>query len=154
MSTFSVDKGFEPRSTTFDGVLDHDGWRLKLYSVCQGGRDLDEARFAVGQEMALAALPRPAQTNERPGVGLLIRHQANALNYAVLCWWDRENEFPIRVFVDDGEGWRPARGGESVCVWDLEVIWTERNAYVDKVLAKTGVPDLLAYLETHAGVVG
>jgi hypothetical protein len=33
------------------------------------------------------------------------------------------------------EGWRPAAGGESFCVWDLRVIWWEREAYVTTVLA-------------------
>lgn len=55
----------------------------------------------------------------------------------MLCWWDRENELPIRVFVrqHDGSPWRPAQGSESVCVWDLQVICFERDAYVHTVMA-------------------
>ncbi len=84
--------------------------------------------------MAMAELPQPAQIVGRPGLGFLICHQGRTGDYTILCWWDRENELPIRVFVRDDQGWRPARGSESVCVWDLEVIWHERCAYVESML--------------------
>ena len=43
---------------------------------------------------------------------------------------------------------RRGSGAESICVWDLEVIWAERNAYVQTVLASTPLPNALdAYLE-------
>ncbi len=72
--------------------------------------------------------------------------------YLILCWWGRENEMPIRTFVnvrhEDGslEGWRAAQGDESVCVWDLDIIAHERNAYVEHVLSRPDAPDLEAYL--------
>ena len=53
----------------------------------------------------------------------------------MLGWWERENELPIRVFVRAADGWRPAADGESFCVWDLRVIWWEREAYVNTLLA-------------------
>ncbi len=42
---------------------------------------------------------------------------------------------PIRVWVRDGDSWRAAANGESVCVWDLRVLWWEREAYVATMLA-------------------
>ena len=135
---------FEPRTTTRQGLVATAGWRLKHWRIVYGDGPFDDARFAAGRAMAMAALPRPAVTDERPGVGFLIEHQGNATDYVVLGWWDRQNELPLRVFVRDGE-WRPARDSESVCVWDLEVIWREREAYVTRVLRPEG-PDLAAYL--------
>ena len=128
-----------------------EGWQLKAYSVCPEGQTFDEERFTGGVELALKALPRPARTSERVGAGFLMQHQGNGIDYAVVAWWDRENELPIKVFVCDQPGtndWRPAGGSESICVWDLEVIWAERNAYVQTVLASTPAPNALdAYLE-------
>jgi len=46
-------------------------------------------------------------------------------------------------------GWRPANDSESVCVWDLEVLWRERQAYVATVL-RPGGSDIEAYLATDA----
>ena len=70
-------------------------------------------------------------------MGFVIEHQAIGIDYLVLAWWDRENELPLRIFVrerDAQAAWRTARGGESVCVWDLEVIGAERDAYIATVL--------------------
>jgi len=75
--------------------------------------------------------------------------------YTVLCWWDRENELPIRVWVAEQDGgapvWRTARDSESVCVWDLEVIWEERQAYVETVLGGESETAQQRYLEREAG---
>jgi hypothetical protein len=114
--------------------------------VCHAGQEFDERRFSGGIELALAALPQPARTDERPGVAFLILHQGNGIDYTVLAWWDRENELPLRVFVCDRPGsndWRHARDSESVCVWDLQVIWAEREAYIRTVLGDA-VPDAVA----------
>lgn len=88
--------------------------------------------------LAEAALPETADVG-RPGAGFLILHRGRGADYGVLGWWDRENELPLRVFVrypgTDDARWRAARGGESVCVWDLEVVAREREAYVATYLA-------------------
>ncbi len=139
---------FSPRAITFTGIADLTGYRLKQYTVVYGGDRLDAARFAPGVDLAAAALPQPAIAAGRPGLGLIIRHQGRGADYVVLGWWDRENELPLRVFVRDRGSWRPAQGSESVCVWDLELLWFERQAYVQTVMAPIGQQDLERYLAT------
>jgi hypothetical protein len=146
---FRVCHPFSARRTQLLDVLEHAGWRLKRYAIVHGDGAFDAPRFAPGRALALAALPSPAVAAERPGVGLLIEHQGNGVDYEVLAWWDRENELPLRVFVREEELWRPARGAESICVWDLEVLGAERDAYVASVLGPGG-PDLAAYLAASA----
>lgn len=139
---------FEPRRFAFHGLRRRGDWRLKLYSVLYGPGPLDWQRFEPGLTLAEASLPAPAIVSGRPGVGFLIVHQGRTGNYTVLGWWDRENELPIRVFVNPGAhpgGWRPARANESVCVWDLEILWAEREAYVATVLGPAG-SDVGGYL--------
>jgi hypothetical protein len=128
---------FEPRSIAALGLLRSHGYRLKAYSVVAGGHPLRRQSFNGGQAAALAELPAPVPAPGRSGAGLLIYHQGHFANYVVVAWWDNENELPIRVFVDDGGGWRAARTHESICVWDLEVIWFERNAWVATALSGT-----------------
>lgn len=128
---------YQPRPITPLDPVTHGDWTLKSYSIVYGPHAFDPSRFTDGRRLALACLPTPAVTPERLGVGFLIEHQGRDVDYLVLGWWDRENELPLRVFVcdpADGDGWRPARGSESVCVWDLQVIWAEREAYVWTVL--------------------
>ena len=140
---------FVPRPIRFHGVREIGGFRLKDYSIVHGPGAVDWLDFARGFEVVLPGLPRPAVANGRPGLGFRIAHRGNGACYAVLAWWDRENELPLRLAVRRGaEPWRDARPDESVCVWDLQVIAFERDAYVETMLggagAETGVASYLA----------
>ncbi len=146
--------GFEPyrpRRVQFHGLREVEGYRLKHYSIAyRPDEPIRHDDFERGFALAFDALPRPARSSVRPGVGFMIAHQGRGADYAVLAWWDRENELPIRVSIrESGGAWRAARGGESVCVWDLDLIRTERDAYVATVLARGGDTD--AYLALGDG---
>jgi hypothetical protein len=144
---------FAPRHIGFHGLRTPGSWRLKLYSVQYAPGSIDWPGFAPGLSLAEAQLPQPAVTAARPGVGFLIAHQGRTSKYAVLGWWDQENELPLRVLVSpDGrrQGWRRSGDSESICVWDLEIIWAERQAYVGTILCP-GVGDITAYLARIAG---
>jgi hypothetical protein len=139
---------YAPRPIRFLGLTHHGGWTLKTYSVIHGDRPLDRARFRGGFKLAMDALPEPDPAAGRPGLGILIAHQGLTGDYTVLAWWDHENELPIRLWVRRAAdpAWRPAQGGESVCVWDLELIGAERQAWVDTMMSPRGpAPD--AYLD-------
>ena len=142
---------YAPRPITPRGVLRHGDWELKTYGIIYGPVEFDASRFEGGRRMALQALPAAAVAPGRAGVGFIIEHQGRDIDYLVLGWWDRDNELPLRVFVRDaadGEGWRAARGSESVCVWDLQVIWAEREAYVATVMGADADAGRARYLET------
>lgn len=126
---------YQPRPISFLGIETVAGYRLKTYAIHLPGEVFDRSRFARGWQLAGASLPEPRVNAERPGVGFVILHQGRTAEYLVLCWWDRENELPTRVFINDQAGWRAATQGESFCVWDLQVIWSEREAYVATALA-------------------
>lgn len=143
--TFRVEHPYAPRPVAFRGVLEYRGYRLKRYTVTLPGATFDEGIFRTGRGLALSAVPEPAVTAERPGVGFVIEHQGRTQDYLVLAWWDRENELPVRVIIGDEHGWRPARESESFCVWDLQIVAAEREAYVAEVLAAGG-GGLEAYL--------
>jgi len=149
MSEFKVSEPYRPRPISFDGVRDLAGWRMKMYAITYGPEPLDRACYEQGLELARDTLPqRPIQA-DRPGVGFIIAHQGRGWHYLVLNWWAHENEYFNRVFVRPRAGdvpWRAATGGESACVWDLEVIWFERQAYVETVLSPLAGPDIEAYL--------
>ena len=150
--------GYEPRPRRFLGMELRAGFRIKLYSIALRGVEFDRARFERAWELAERALPLPAVEAAEPaplaaprgedgsvvgwpglpGVGFAIMHQGATGDYFVLSWWANENELPTRVFVRAGDGWRPARDGESFCVWDLEIMWHEREAYVRAMLTRGG----------------
>jgi hypothetical protein len=126
------------------------GWQIKRYTVTMDRQTFDPGRFTGARRLALQALPTPARTRHRLGVGFLIEHQGDGVDYCVLGWWDRENELPLRVFVRErspGARWRRARQSESVCVWDLEVIWKERKAYLVTALTRGTADPRSTYLK-------
>jgi hypothetical protein len=139
---------YEPRPLSPLGVVELRWYRLKAYSIVYGDAPFDRERFDAGLRLAERELPAPAVAPGRPGVGFVIFHQGRTGPYLVLGWWDNENELPVRVFLEDPAGWRPAAGGESFCVWDLRVVWHEREAYVRMMLG--GEADEAAYLAAVA----
>jgi hypothetical protein len=116
-------EAFRARAIRFAGLREHDGWSIKTYAIAYRDAALDWRRFESAFTPALAALPTPAVTLERPGLAFVIAHQGRGLDYFVLNWWDNENELFCRVFIrtHDGE-WRQSAGSESWCVWDLQVM--------------------------------
>jgi len=147
---FRRSESYRDRPTRFLEVLSHNSWQLKLYSIVYGPGPLGREIYDEGMRLALLQLPQPAEASHRPGVGFVIFHQGRGMHYLVLCWWDNENELFSRVFVrefDEMAHWRSATAGESGCVWDLQVIWHERQAYVESVLAPDSDPDVESYLQ-------
>jgi len=142
---------FAPRASAFHGIVEHAGHRLKGYAVRFADPPVDWEAHREGIDLALAALPAADPAAGRPGLGFLIVHRGRAAEYVVLGWWDRQNELPVRVFVRNEGPWRPARDGESFCVWDLELVAAERDAYVETVLGG-GTPE--AYLARLAAPRG
>lgn len=132
---FAVSEPFAPRPRSWLGVLRQHDWSVRRWSICYPSqRPFDPQRFEAVIADLLASLPQPAVTRQRPGVAMLILHQGRGADYAVLAWWDQENELPLKIAVNRGAGWRPAQPDESICVWDLELLNLERQHYIAEVL--------------------
>ncbi len=150
MGEFHRRERFCGRVIRFTGVVMLRGTRFKRYDITARGVPVDEASYGRGAVAAEELLPREAVGPERPGVGVMIRHTGAGMEYLVVCWWDNQNELITRVLVR-GEGagggeWRDGAGSYSFCVWDMEVMWHERNAYVRHVMSPESAPDIEAYL--------
>lgn len=120
------------------------GYSIKRYGVALPSVPFDEPRFARAEQALAALLPPVDIARGRPGAAFLILHQGAAVDYAVLAWWDRENELPTRVWIRRDGAWAPAADDESFCVWDLELLWFERNAWIETVLSGAALEEGLA----------
>jgi len=150
-SPFRVSEAYRPRSIRARDLHTSRGWRLKIYEITYDASPLDWPVYEEVLPEMLTMLPQPAATAHRPGVGFVIAHQGRGWHYFLLHWWDHENELCQKVFVrrfGPGEKWRPA-GDQSFCVWDLQVLAFERDAYVTHVLSQPTAPDLDGYLKSH-----
>ena len=139
---------YAERKIQFLGLRELGSCTLKVYSVVYGEDELNQPKFDKGLELASSEIPPADASNGRLGVGFAILHQGQTGDYVVLSWWDRENELPTRVYLGENGLWRPANANESFCVWDLEVIWFEREAYLKSILCRTGA-SISDYLDAH-----
>ena len=148
-SSIAAPTPFEPyreRARAWLGLTRHAGHALRTYSVVYGDESLDRERFEAGLPALLERLPAPDWSRGRAGAGVLILHQGKAEDYLVMGWWDRQNELPLEVWIRYEDGWAPARHHESVCVWDLEILAFERDAWVATMLSDGQPGSLDAYL--------
>lgn len=146
--------GFTPyaeRGIQFLGCRELYGCTLKIYSVLYGDGAFDLTRFESGLELASTEIVPGDASVGRPDLGFSILHQGLSGDYVVLSWWDRENELPTRIYVREGGEWRPAQAGESFCIWDIQIIGFERDAYVKTILCPTGA-SRKDYLDAHLTV--
>ena len=149
MQPFATIATYRPRHVFSAPLLEHGQWRLKRYQITLDPTPDLIGAFDDGVEVALRLLPQPAVTALRPGVGYLIQHRGAACDYIVLNWWDQTNEHLTRVLVrprEAGAAWKFS-AAQSFCVWDMQLMHHERDAYVRLVLS--GSIDLSAYLASR-----
>lgn len=151
----AVSETYRDRAIDFMGLREVRGWRLKLYSVRYTPEPLPEEVYEEGLLQAVEALPSPATAADRPGVAFVIFHCGRGVDFLVVNWWDHENELFNRVLLrsfGEAAAWEWGRGGETACVWDLQILCFERDAYVRRVLAPPHGPDLEGYLDETLSV--
>lgn len=153
LPAFPVSEGYAPRPRIAGPLLIRGDWHIKTYGIAYAR----PPRLPGTETSVVAAvdhtLPKVDTDAGRPGAGWCILHVGRDMDYLVVGWWDRENEAPVRIWIREGpEPWRPA-AEESFCVWDMEVMSHERDAWVRHVLTDRA-GDLAAYLSDRAPDVG
>jgi hypothetical protein len=130
--------GFSPRliGSTAQG-LDADG--IKLYTISAHGRAVDEAPYLV----ELDRTKKHTSVIWRATPAFAIFHDGAIAMYLVLAWWRNDNELFTRVSVREEDGWVSDPDKYSFCLWDMEVMWFERAAFIRHIY--NGSPDLESY---------
>lgn len=129
---------FKPRRTeSSPGWLDEDG--IKIYTVSADNSAVNQGKY----------LPRLAEVKNLKAVdwpvtpAFTIFHEGASVPYLVLAWWGNDNELFTSVSALLDSAWVEDPARFSFCLWDLEVMWFERNAFVKHVYCER--PDLGAY---------
>ncbi len=126
------------------------GWRLKVYGVNVEGRNVDHSLIESARNAAQDLLPQPATAPpDRYGLGFMIVHAANDVDFVVICWWGAQNELLLRVLTAPAGQPEQLRqhlntDGPIGCVWDLGVIWGERESWTKHIMRPE--PDVDGYL--------
>lgn len=112
---------------------------IKIYTISASGRDVDQSAFAV--QLAAMKTRVPIDWSEAPAFAIF--HEGAGALYLVLVWWGNDNELFIRVAVREPGGWVSDMSRYSFCLWDLEIMWHERQFFIDTIYCAE--PDLAAY---------
>lgn len=132
-------------------LLEFEDWRLKVYGVTAEGRRLDAALVNAARDAARRLLPKPGVAAPlRYGAGFVIAHAGLDANFVVIGWWGAQNELSLRVLTSPPGQTRCLEErtnaeGSVACVWDMAILWAEREAWVTHVL-RPGGADFEGYL--------
>jgi hypothetical protein len=124
--------------------MDVDG--LKIYCISYSGDPVNKDAFS--EELQALKGSRDIAWSLTPGYAIF--HEGSSARYLVLIYWGNDNEiFPL-VSVETKDGWLRASDKYSFCLWDLEVMWHERQLYIEHCYS--GKKDLAAYRLARPGI--
>lgn len=142
-------KAYMSRAIKFKGVKAVNDWKIKVYSIIY-----DENSFSEALENESIHLLHRVLTDinsDTYGLGFLIVHHGKDSNFVLFDWWCNENELQHLVYysskINPGILKKQSIGASIACVWDLQVINHERNAWVKHMMRKN--PDRAGYLKSY-----
>jgi hypothetical protein len=141
---------YQKRPVRRIGLLLQDDWSVKAYSISVNSHSVP-ARLAVLAKVKffdeVKHIDIPFRSHR---IGILIVHQGVDGFYTLLNWWTDENILCNRVYFstyqEPGDFSSISEKGIVACVWELAVLWHERNSWVANILMKNNQPDYDAYL--------
>lgn len=146
---------FKKRAVSYLNTVEFGDWRFKLYSM-----KYDESRSTPEIEnIVRAALPEwieeKTQINDFPNykIGTVIIHEAMDGILVVVNWWIYENVIQGHVYSSEYDN--PSKfkdlsnKGLQFCVWEMNILWHERNSWVEHVLSRPDNPDWDSYINQH-----
>ena len=133
---------FQPRKTeSYPTWSDPDG--IKIYTISARNMPVAQEAYAsrlneVKQQKGLEWATTPA---------FVLMHDGASREYLVLAWWGNDNELFTSVSVKTESSWTEDPSRFSFCLWDLEVIWHERNCFIENIYCPT--PSLENYRKSR-----
>lgn len=138
---------YQTRPVRFLEMWHYAGWQVKVYGIAYQRETPRPELIGAAKRAAQSRLPHPPTAAGRAGVAVLIVHDALGSTWALVQWWE-DNILHSHVYGGDPSSpWAlsPAPAGPMACTYELAVIWFERQAWVDHMLAAPS-PDLAGYL--------
>ncbi len=119
---------FKPRY-----IKGHTDWldenNSKIYTVSANNNVVEHAKYLsrlkeVKQARNIDWLNTPS---------FVIFHDGASCDYLVLVWWANDNEIFTSVSVKSDDVWLEDANKYSFCLYDLEIMWLERNIYIKTI---------------------
>lgn len=130
---------FQKRPIHYLGLKEINDWTFKCYTITTENKAVSVDQISI----VLSMIPNWLKGTElvemkNYKVGVLIIHEGKEGTFGIVCWWVDENMLQLFAYLAKGND---AKNFELIsdkgivsCVWELEVIWFERNAWVKEVM--------------------
>ena len=105
--------------------LDDDG--IKIYTISVQDNAVDQSRFT--ERLTQMKARKPIAWQSTPAFAIF--HEGANAPYLVLAWWGNDNELFIAVSAKIGSECIEDPLRFSFCIWDMEVLWNERNFFIE-----------------------
>ena len=146
---------FNRREVKYCGIFEFGDWKFKMYRLAYNElRDTSDIKNIVKE-----ALPNwvkiKSQLNEYPHykIGIVIIHEAKDNILVVVNWWIYENVLQGHVYASDYMNPHKftdlSDKGLQFCVWEMTILWHERNLWVEHILKKPKHPDWSSYISQY-----
>ncbi len=145
---------YRDRRTWLIDVREIKGWQLKVYGICAHGCQLhtdvvDAAVWHVSQNVDWG----DAET----GYGFVTFHSGEEAVWLMVDLWANDilRHSLFRAPLSQPDQFQPGPvDGTIACVWELAVLFHEREAWVKHVLSSTDIADFQAYMRDVLNIPG
>ncbi|MFN0189730.1 MAG: hypothetical protein ACKVQV_13600 [Bacteroidia bacterium] len=143
-----INSPYQSRPIRFVERYHHKDWQVKIYSISifdeyVSNKNIEEAKLKLDEWLGKSNDYGLATYK----IATLILHVFKDGCYAIINWWTGENMLQNFVYLKEDEEYKIySDRGITTCVWEMAVLWHERNAWVKHVLTKNENPDFEGYL--------
>jgi hypothetical protein len=148
-SMITLQEPYQTRPIRFLELWQETQWRIKVYGIAYR-RPLPRPELINAAKHVARSHLLSVEGQQQHGVGFLGVHDGRGANFVFIDYWADENELHHHVYVSPAN--KPEAleyvtpSGLIACVWDLRVMWFERQAWVETVLANPAGPDVEQYV--------
>lgn len=143
---------YKKRKIEFVKTFKQQNWQIKYYTIEAALTKVNSKCFnAVKQELPIWLKQQNNHNLATYKVATLMLHQGKEGCFAILFWFVDENMIQLYAYLAKKENPTTfelfSDSGIVTCIWELEVIWHERKAWIKHILKQANTPNLRDYLK-------
>lgn len=145
-----IKSAYQMRPVRFLEIYPCEDWYIKIYSISIKSEKVSAQNLQKCKNEILKWLKNSEFYDlETYKIATLIIHEGREGCFAIINWWIDENMLQNFVYMlkENTNDFQPfSHKGIITCVWEMAVLWHERNAWVKHILMQNENPDITSYL--------
>lgn len=142
---------YKARKIEFRETIEIEDWSVKIYTISESG-EFEHLKFYdnVKNKLPIWLSMQNSFDSTNHNAGFLILHVGKEGIFSLINWWVDENMMNTHIFLTDPEKpdvfTKVSGDGLAPCVWEMEVLYHEKCAWVSNVLQPESGPNFQGYL--------